>query len=424
MEEWKEYRLGDICTKIGSGATPKGGKEAYHGGNTSLIRSQNVLDFSFSWDGLAYIDDEQAAKLNGVIIESGDVLLNITGDSVARSCVVPESALPARVNQHVSIVRGEASIVLNDYILYFLQYKKPYLLSLSQGGATRNALTKGMIEDLLIPLPSLSKQAEIVRVLKSLDDKIEVNRKINENLEQQAQALFKSWFVDFEPFKNGEFVESELGMIPKGWRVYTMEELVDRVGGYSYKGNELQESTTAMATIKNFERNGGFKINGFKEIVPSSKAKHEQFLKKFDVIIAHTDLTQNADIIGNPALILHFGKYDRLIMSMDLVKVKSKSDYITYGLLYCFFSDARFKSHALGYVNGTTVLHLSKKAIPDYKLALPNDLSILAKFGKTFDSIFAKEAEMMEETDRLAELRDTLLPKLMSGELKVNEIEK
>ena len=210
MEEWKEYRLGDICTKIGSGATPKGGKEAYLGGNTSLIRSQNVLDFSFSWDGLAYIDDEQAAKLNGVIIESGDVLLNITGDSVARSCVVPESALPARVNQHVSIVRGEASIVLNDYILYFLQYKKPYLLSLSQGGATRNALTKGMIEDLLIPLPSLSKQAEIVRVLKSLDDKIELNKRINDNLEQQAQALFKSWFVDFEPFKDNEFVESEM----------------------------------------------------------------------------------------------------------------------------------------------------------------------------------------------------------------------
>lgn len=182
MEEWKEYKLGDICTKIGSGATPKGGKEAYLGGNTSLIRSQNVLDFSFSWDGLAYINDEQAAKLNGVEIENGDVLLNITGDSVARACIVPESALPARVNQHVSIVRGDATIVLNDYILYFLQFKKPYLLSLSQGGATRNALTKGMIEDLPIPLPPLSKQAEIVHVLKSLDDKIELNRRINDNL--------------------------------------------------------------------------------------------------------------------------------------------------------------------------------------------------------------------------------------------------
>ena len=231
MEEWKEYKLGDICTKIGSGATPKGGKEAYLGGDTSLIRSQNVLDFSFSWDGLVYIDDEQAAKLNGVEIAPGDVLLNITGDSVARACIVPESALPARVNQHVSIIRGDTSLVLNDYILCFLQYKKTYLLSLSKGGATRNALTKGMIEDLKIPLPPISKQTKIVSILKSLDDKIEVNRKINENLEQQAQALFKSWFVDFEPFKNGEFVESELGMIPKGWRVGTLGEIMNITSG-------------------------------------------------------------------------------------------------------------------------------------------------------------------------------------------------
>ena len=256
MEEWKDYKLGEICTKIGSGATPKGGKGAYLGGTTSLIRSQNVLDFSFSWNGLAYINDEQAAKLKGVEIEKGDVLLNITGDSVARACIVPESALPARVNQHVSIIRGNSSLVINDYIMYFLQYKKPYLLSLSQGGATRNALTKGMIEDLLIPLPSLPKQVEIIHVLKSLDDKIEVNKRINDNfmveaffrilliwmlttpindnLEQQAQALFKSWFVDFEPFKDGEFVESELGMIPKGWKAGSLEDITvqkaERVG--------------------------------------------------------------------------------------------------------------------------------------------------------------------------------------------------
>ena len=218
MEEWKDYKLGEICTKIGSGATPKGGKGAYLGGTTSLIRSQNVLDFSFSWNGLAYINDEQAAKLKGVEIEKGDVLLNITGDSVARACIVPESALPARVNQHVSIIRGNSSLVINDYIMYFLQYKKPYLLSLSQGGATRNALTKGMIEDLLIPLPSLPKQVEIIHVLKSLDDKIEVNRRINDNfmveaffrilliwmlttpindnLEQQGQALFEEYVMN------------------------------------------------------------------------------------------------------------------------------------------------------------------------------------------------------------------------------------
>ena len=120
MEEWKEYKLGEVCTKIGSGATPKGGKEAYLGGDTSLIRSQNVLDFSFSWDGLAFISDEQASKLNGVELERNDVLLNITGDSVARACIVPDKALPARVNQHVAIIRGIQSVVLNEYILYYL----------------------------------------------------------------------------------------------------------------------------------------------------------------------------------------------------------------------------------------------------------------------------------------------------------------
>ena len=115
MEEWKTYKLGEICTKIGSGATPKGGKEAYLGGDTSLIRSQNVLDFSFSWDGLAYINEDQASKLDGVEIERNDVLLNITGDSVARACIVPDDVLPARVNQHVMILRPKDGKYMSYY---------------------------------------------------------------------------------------------------------------------------------------------------------------------------------------------------------------------------------------------------------------------------------------------------------------------
>ena len=201
-----------------------------------------------------------------------------------------------------------------------------------------------------------------------------------------------------------------------------MDELVDVIGGYSYKGEELKESQTAMATIKNFERDGGFKTTGFKEIIPSPKVKPEHFLSKFDIIIAHTDLTQNADIIGNPALLLSFGNYKKLIMSMDLVKTKPKNDAISFGLLYSIFADTRFKSHALGYVNGTTVLHLSKKAIPEYRISLPGNLNELALYGSIFDSIFRKESEMMDESRRLAELRDTLLPRLMSGEIKVGDV--
>ena len=172
----------DICEKIGSGATPRGGKEAYCDEGVSLVKSQNVLDFAFSRDGLAHINGVQAQKLNNVEVREGDVLLNITGDSVARACMMDADFLPARVNQHVAIVRGKENKVINSFILYFLQWQKGYLLQLASAGATRNALTKGMIEQLEINLPSMNEQKKIVAVLDSIQQKIQLNRKINDNL--------------------------------------------------------------------------------------------------------------------------------------------------------------------------------------------------------------------------------------------------
>lgn len=175
-------KLGDICEKIGSGATPRGGKEAYHDEGISLVRSQNVLDFSFSRDGLVYIDEEQAQKLNNVEVKPDDVLLNITGDSVARACMMDISYLPARVNQHVAIIRGKKDCVTPSFILYFLQWKKSYLLQLASAGATRNALTKGMIGELEIDLPSIDIQKKIVSILDILQERIQTNKRINDNL--------------------------------------------------------------------------------------------------------------------------------------------------------------------------------------------------------------------------------------------------
>ena len=172
----------DICTKIGSGATPKGGKEAYCEEGISLIRSQNVLDFAFSAEGLAFINDLQAEKLKNVIVEEGDVLLNITGDSVARACMVDKKYLPARVNQHVCIVRADLQKAVPSYLLYFLQLNKEYLLQLAAGGATRNALTKEMINNLELELPSIKDQQKIVAVLDDIQKKIDFNNAINENL--------------------------------------------------------------------------------------------------------------------------------------------------------------------------------------------------------------------------------------------------
>ena len=404
MEEWKKYKLGEITSKIGSGATPKGGRDSYLGGNIALIRSQNVLDFSFSKLGLAYINEVQAEKLSNVEVYEKDVLLNITGDSVARVCIVPNNVLPARVNQHVAIIRGNDKVDYR-YLLYYLQYIKPQLLSLSQGGATRNALTKKMIEGLEVKMPSKGIQKEIVSILYALDSKIELNRRINDNLEQQTQALFKSWFVD-NPKPN--------------WSETTFSEVANFIGGYSYKGEELTDSSNiAMVTIKNFGRNGGFKADGFKGIAPFVKLKECHYANLFDILVAHTDLTQNADVIGNAELLLTYGRYDGIIFSMDLVKVLPKNNFPYRFLLAAMLKNKIFKGHCLGYVNGTTVLHLSKKALPNFEVKIPPKAE-----AKTMNDALApyyqRMAEVLQENDRLIHLRDTLLPKLMSGELNIN----
>ena len=168
-EGWRMGTLGEICSKIGSGSTPKGGKDCYTNSGISLIRSMNVFDFRFSYDELAHISDIQAASLDSVTIEEKDILFNITGASVARCCMVPNNVLPARVNQHVMIIRSE-----KDFMSYYLlctlcsNEAKRSLLGMSQSGSTREAITKGEIESFKIVIPSTEllkvyeNQAEII----------------------------------------------------------------------------------------------------------------------------------------------------------------------------------------------------------------------------------------------------------------------
>jgi type I restriction enzyme, R subunit len=161
-------RLGNYCLKIGSGATPKGGKEVYvDEGEIALIRSQNVYNNQFALDGLAYITPEAAQKLDGVTVEEDDILLNITGDSVARCCSVPNHVLPARVNQRVAIIRPKPDEFVPRFIRYFLvsPNQQDRMLALARSGATRNALTKGMIEDFSVPKPNIEVQRSIAKIL-------------------------------------------------------------------------------------------------------------------------------------------------------------------------------------------------------------------------------------------------------------------
>jgi len=234
-------------------------------------------------------------------------------------------------------------------------------------------------------------------------------------LYEQIDILCKAWLTDYEPFG---------GECPADWEMTPLGSIAEFISGYSYKGKELvDESEVAMATIKNFERNGGFKLNGFKPISPSDKLKCTQHVELYDTLVAHTDLTQNADVIGNAELVLSKSGYDDIVFSMDLVKVLPKVNDVSSFLLAALLHSYQFKQHCLGYVNGTTVLHLSKRALPDYELLLPSDFSVLKPLDDALTVMYKMLASNIEESIRLEKIRDSLLPKLMSGELDVSDLD-
>ncbi|MBR1290133.1 restriction endonuclease subunit S [Bradyrhizobium ottawaense] len=169
--DWSQSPIGKLATKIGSGATPTGGEKSYKKQGVPLIRSLNVHDRRFKIDDLAFLDDTQAKKLDGVTVQSGDVLLNITGASVARCCLAPDQFLPARVNQHVSIIRPIQSAILPPFLEFGLTAKvnKDRLLGVGEsGGATRQAITKAQIQAFVFSYPSLATQQTIIEKLDSL----------------------------------------------------------------------------------------------------------------------------------------------------------------------------------------------------------------------------------------------------------------
>lgn len=390
-------KLSDICIKIGSGATPRGGKEVYCNQGVSLVRSQNVLDFTFSHVGLVFINDEQASKLNNVEVVDGDVLLNITGDSVARACMMDSAFLPARVNQHVAIVRGDKDRVLNRYLLYFLQWRKGYLLQLASAGATRNALTKGMIEQLEIDLPSLDVQKKIVALLGVLDDKIELNNKINDNLEQQALALYRNNFIDTINFSRktcraDEYFDISIGKTPprkeSQW--------------FSHNENDVTwVSISDMGTCGLYIRSSSERLT--KEAIDRHNVKvvpDNTVLLSFKLTVGRVVIT-DGEMTTNEA-IAHF-KTDK----------KEINEY-----LYCYLKCFNYQTMGSTSSIATAV---NSKIIKSMPFVVPTD-NELKEFHRTTAPMFAEIKANQIETDTLIALRDYLLPKLMSGEIDVSDI--
>lgn len=426
----REYYLKDISLKIGSGSTPKGGKESYIESGITLIRSMNVFDFKFKTAGLAFIDEKQALKLKNVKVKKSDILLNITGASVARCCMVPEELLPARVNQHVSIIRIDDSKANPSYVLNYLNSTayKQYLLSLASAGATREALTKEGIENLKIKLPDLTTQKKIAAILSSYDDLIENNNQRITLLEEMAAEIYKEWFIRFRfpGYNEAVFLDKEgkkvahgsKGAIPEGWENAQLKNYIKYYRGKSYSSAELRDDEgLAMLNLKNVNRQGGFRRDGLKYFEGKYNSNNEAY--SGDIIMAVTDMTQEREIVGRVARVPDMG-IEKFIISMDLIRIEPIR--LPKLFTYCFFRFSGIGYHLKEFANGANVLHLTPSLIEFQKAIIP-DIKICETFEKIVEPMIYEIDVLNNKNQILQETRDLLLPRLISGKLSVEHLE-
>ena len=384
MSEWKEYRLGDIADIKGGKRLPKGVNLVTTPNNHPYIRirdfdSNKVLELNNNFE---YVDNETQKLISRYIANTDDILLSIVG-TIGLVAKVGSSLNNANLTENCVKINN-LQVIDSDFLYYYLVSSDGQnKIKLGTVGAVQPKLPIKNISDITIPVPSFETQHSIASFLSALDDKIAVNRRICENLEAQAQALFKHWFIDFGPFKNGKFVESELGMIPEGWRVGTLEELVDIKYGKDHK--KLNEGNIPAYGSAGLMRTVDEKLYDGESVLIPRKG------------------TLNNIMYVNEA----FWTVDTMFYT-----IPKKSNILKY--LYMKLKRIDFNKMNVG----TSIPSNSTSQLNKLKIVVPTD-EILSRFDGIMSSLLQEIMHSQKESKSLATLRDTLLPKLMSGQIKV-----
>lgn len=408
--DWVETTLGNVCEITSS---KRIFANEYQTSGIPFFRGKEVTE-KFNGNNIStelFITEEKynEIKNNFGVPEENDILLTSVG-TLGNPYLVEKGFKFYFKDGNLTWFHRYKNINPKFLFYWIISPQGKESLSHSQIGSTQQAYTIVSLKKSEILLPPLPEQQAIASVLSAFDDKIELLREENKTLEEMGQVIFQEWFGKYG-------VDDEL---PEGWRVFELSEIVDIINGYAYKGSDLvEDSKTALVTLKSFDRNGGFQTRGFKPFIGNPKETQE--VKIGDLVVAHTDLTQDAEVLGNPAFIFDDGGFKKMFITMDLVKVISKDENITNAFLYYLMKTKEFKGHCVGYANGTTVLHLSKKAIPEYQIALPNDFGVLSDVSLLLKETTDKIADINSQIQTLANTRDEILPKLMSGMLRVND---
>lgn len=330
---------------------------------------------------------------------------------------------------------GFATIDISDaetdekYIFYLLtqKYITDYLHTIGENSVSSYpAINPDDLANLKFSIPNLQTQKSIANILSTLDQKIAINNQINAQLEQMAKTLYDYWFVQFDfpdengkPYKSsgGEMVYNETlkREIPKGWEVKSLGEHITIKRGLSYKSNEIQDKGTPFINLNSFHLDGNFKFEGTKFF--TGKIKDNDFICNGDVLIAVTDVTRNADIIGK-AFILPNLFDENVVISCDVAKISSSRLNSFY--LEKLFNSFHYHEYIKHFASGTLVLHLDVKGITWFETYIPPK-DLLNQFELYCQSIHQRMTITQKQNQQLIQLRDFLLPMLMNGQVGVGD---
>lgn len=412
----KTVRLSSVTTKIGSGSTPRGGKSVYVREGTAFIRSQNVQDNRFVFEGLARISDRAAEQLRGVSVAAEDVLICITGESVARTCLAPAGAMPARVSQHVAILRPDPEVLDARFLLYSLlePRTKAYLNMLSQAGATRRALTKGNLEDLEILVPPIDTQREIARVLGVLDRLITVNDQLVRHLDAFGSALLRS------------LARERL-------------TLLSRADEDGWKASTVGDVTVVVETGK--RPKGG--VRGILDGVPSIGAESISGLASFDFkkvkyvpaefadsmrtgvlnernLLVYKDGGKPGDFRPKVGFLGDGFPFASSVINEHVYRVKT-ADLLSDSFLYFWLSQPEILAEMRKRGTGVAVPGLNSTALKGVPVAIP-PTPVREWLYPALDVVVGQALACASESRDLASARDELLPLLLSGRVLPREV--
>ncbi len=407
---------------------------------TPIITVEHLGENRLIHKNLPRITDEDKVRLARYTIITGDIIFSRVG-SVDRRAIVQPNENGWLFSGRCLRVRPDQSKIDPAFLSYFFGYVgfKGHIRQIAVG-ATMPSLNTTILGNVPIYYPPLAEQKAIAHILGTLDDKIELNRKMNENLESIARAIFKSWFVDFDPvrakmdgrqpagmdaetaalFPDG-FEDSELGKIPKGWKVNHLEKHIVALKGLSYKGESLSDAGMPLHNLNSVYEGGGYKYEGIKYY--SGKYKDRHLIEPGDLIVTNTEQGHECLLIGYAAIIPNnFGETGIFSHHLYSVKTRTKSPMMPHYLCELFNSR---KMHDIisGYGNGTTVNMLPIDALQKPMIVVPPS-QIIDKYENLAISIYSRRESLISENNTLSSLRDTLLPKLISGQLRIPDAEK